>query len=382
MVDTPNAAFAATVSEAAFAGPLISDTIDEMYANFSPTLRLMTGKEGWLMELFRKKTGKKPTMKNGYKPTIIKASTQSSIERYVQGSAMTSVTNNSVASAGATDIDDSPPTLNQRVLTGDYGVTHGNVNRELFHKVRGNPGGQMRNDINERFVTDLAQAFSTQMNTNMFANGSSNATDGHALWVAATGTKWNSENIASTAQYLQGRTEALALTDWNINTLQRVMRRTHQGLVSAATPTISEGLWPDYCVCSSNLFDVLADEMHDKIVLNTGPSPNANAKMFTEFGLGVDFFMIGQCCFFSDYYLDANLGGNVGIAYMGNTAYWELIYHSDYWFTDYDPEKTGVRPSARWEELPNRLDRDVCKLIALYNLYNKRPRNLTYITAN
>jgi len=268
------------------------------------------------------------------------------------------------------------------VLTGDYGVTHVNINRELFQKVRGGKGGEMRNSIDDDFARDIGQAMSKKMNANMFADGTSNGTDGHEHWAKVTGTKWNSEAINSTAYYLQGRLEALGLTDWNINTLQRVMRRTHQGLVSAATPTISEGLWPDYCVCSSNLFDMLVDEQGDKISLNVGPSAGQDATSFVHFGVNVDFFMIGQCCFFVDNYLDQNLGGNTGLAYMSNSNYWEFIYHSDYFFTEFDPEKTGSVPKVTWDKLPNRLDRDVAKLVALYNLYHRRPRNLAKITVN
>ena len=351
------------------------DGIDEMYSQLSPTVRMFFETELFYMNKFSSQNGGKVASRaNGYQAKIIKGSTNDGIERYYSYQAMTTPANTSIASAGAVDVDQAPPTLNTRVLTGDYGITYGYVNRELYHKVKGGKGGQSRNDMSDHLATELAQSMSTKLNSDIYANGATNAIDGFEHWVKTTGTKWNSEDM-TTATYLKGRAETtLTLATWNVPNIRRVIRRTHQGLIGTS---ISEGRKPSFCVCNSALLDILKDELDKLKILNQGPSPEQSAEKFPFLGVLDDYVFVDGVLFFTDYYLDDNLGGNAGIFYMGNHLDFEIIVHQDYMFSDWDAVKEDKKVTGKWKNIPGKLDRDVAVSMMLWNLYHKRPRNFT-----
>ena len=200
MVATPATALAATLgTEAAFAGHIIDNTITEMYARLSVTARMLFGTHIYYMNEFSKRTGKPATEANGFQAKILKKSTASGIEKYYSYQKMATPANTSLAAAGAVDVDQAPTAMNTRVLTGDYGVSYGYANRELWHKVRGGPGGEMRNDMSVQLANDLAQTMSDHINLNVYADGTANSQDGFEHWVKQNGTKWNSEDIAGAA---------------------------------------------------------------------------------------------------------------------------------------------------------------------------------------
>ena len=378
MVATPNTALTATLgTEAAFAGHITDDVITEMWAKLSPTAKMFFAKEEYYMNKFSQENGGKvATEANGYQAKIIKKSTASGIERYYDSEKMSTPANTSLASAGAVDIDQAPTANNVRVLTGDYGVSYGYCNRELWHKVRGGKGGEMRNNMSQHFVNELAQTMSEHINENMFADGTLNTQDGFEHWVKQTGTKWNSEDIAVHTE-LQGRLEnTYTSATWTVANIRRIIRRTQQGLIGSS---ISSGMKPDFCVCNSAMVDKLKDALDDKQIINQGPGRDQHAGRFPYLGVLDDYVITDGVVFFADYYLDANLGGNWGIGYMGYSGDFEIICHQDYMFTDFDAMKDKKNVNANWESLPNRLDRDVFKFIFLWNMYHKRPRNFTKI---
>lgn len=378
MVATPATALAATLgTEAAFAGHIIDNTITEMYARLSVTARMLFGTHIYYMNEFSKRTGKPATEANGFQAKILKKSTASGIEKYYSYQKMATPANTSLAAAGAVDVDQAPTAMNTRVLTGDYGVSYGYANRELWHKVRGGPGGEMRNDMSVQLANDLAQTMSDHINLNVYADGTANSQDGFEHWVKQNGTKWNSEDIAGAAWYLQGRLEnAYTLATWTPANIRRIIRRTHQGLIGTS---ISEGKVPNFCIVSSAMLDKLKDELDALKVINQGPEPSANAQKFPFLGMLEDYVIVDGCCFFIDYKLDDMLAGNAGLGYMSNTDYFEIICHQDYMFSDWDAVKENNNIKAKWQMLPNRLDRDVFTILFLWNMYMIRPRNFTKI---
>lgn len=379
MVATPATALAATLgTEAAFAGHIVDDTITEMWSMLSVTARMLFGTHIFHMDEFTKLTGMQANKANGFQAKVLKKSTASGIEKFYQYQPMSTPANTSLAAAGAVNVDQAPTAMNTRVLTGDYGVSYGYANRELWHKVRGGPGGEMRNDMSVQLATDLAQTMSTHINTNMFADGTVNSQDGFEHWVKQNGTKWNSEDIAVTATYLQGRLEnTLTLATWTSENIRGIIRRTHQGLIGTS---ISE--YPktsNFCVVSSAMLDKLKNELDKLKIIHQGPDTAANAQKFPFLGMIDDYVIVDGCCFFTDYWIDKHLDGNAGIGYMGHTDHFEIICHKDYMFSDWDAVKEDTKIKAKWKNLPNRLDRDVYPILFLWNLFHKRPRNFTKI---
>lgn len=380
MVATPSAALATTVWQAVLSDPVHIADIREQTLQSHPLLRYCWAKSQENAKQFQAVTGKLPQRKNGYTPKHMSFGPMSRLQFDMKVGTMATTGAIAPSSAISTSADPSLPTNPLRLLSGQYGLLYGVVSYGLEEEIIfGGSGGKNVNQWLPIVKSDLAQSLSAQLSTNIYSDGSSNQFDGLAYWRATTGTKWNSSNIATTDTFLQGQALSSTSATFTYQTWRDWIRQATYG---NGIGTISQGRKPKICVCTSNLFDIFAQWVYDKTVINQPAAGN----QFVELGLAdVDYLCIdGVIIFADDVGLATDLSTNYAVAYLFDPDDLMFCFYNqgEFGFMGVDAEKEGGQAAEKMTaiEQPAYLFKKVLKKLILANMIHMRPRNLAFAT--
>jgi len=349
----------------AFALPSHDGSLQEQTFGINPLLRFLFNGEIADQSLWQEKNG---SMK-GYSPNKITYGSQRYIERSLIRTTLSETGVLALATAGSNAVTTTKVTP-WETLTGSWGVVYGTMIKDLEMETYGKPGGENFRPIDRSMFDQMAQEICTTLTAGFYSDGTTNKFDGFDMWAAVTGTKWDSSNIATTDTFLQGQAKSSTKATLTKTDVRDAIRQTKLGGIAGV---YAQGPKPNFCVMDNDTFDQMKVWFDDKqtIEITTGEGVK-----FKELGMPDDYFFFDGVCFFPDAYLDSNLGGNQGLAYMGNSNLFEVIIHEDWGFDDIDPLKhMEAAKKLDWVRLPSLLWTYYAFRIVLMNMFCKRPRN-------
>jgi hypothetical protein len=378
MVATPAAALATATWQAVLSDPVhIADIREQTFQSHS-LLRFAWAKEKMNAEEFRNATGKRATPKNGYDAQHMAFGPASRLQFDMNVDLMSTTGAIAPSASYTTSIDNALPPNPLRMLSGGYGLVYGTVPWGLEQEmIFGGEGGANVNRWLPVVKKDLAQSLSNSLSTNIYSNGGSNQFDGLAYWRATSGTKWNSNNIASTDTFLQGQALSSTVATFSYQTWLEWLDQCQYG---DGIGTISQGNRPTIAIVTQKLFRLFKEWIVQKITIN---EPNANNE-FVKYGLGNNEYLLidGVVVFKDDVGLASDIGTDWAVGYLFDPSDLKFCFFNkgEFGFNAVDAGKMDGQAAGNFtrRDLPNYLFKSAFVKMILCNMIHMRPRNLGY----